>query len=94
MKGPDRQTFEREYFYQQTVERQGKAFDELLSRFPQDNEDIIRALRAAHADATVHDPSLVLSPDKLREIKEKQPRLFDQIKPVYQEFLEEKIGLK
>lgn len=87
------EAYEEEYYYQALVRQQGEDFRDLLSRFPEDDEEVRQALKSANAVAAARDPSRVLSPDKLSDIKDREPDVFARISPVYSKFLEEKAGL-
>jgi hypothetical protein len=87
------EAYAKEYYYQARVKQQGDDFRDLLNRYPEDDEEVRRVLKSANALAASRDPSRVLSPDKLDEIKDKKPEVFARISPVYTEFLMEKAGL-
>jgi len=90
---PKPEDFRREYYYQLKVAEQAQAFGELLSRFSPGDDEVTQALRQANAQAVVRDPSFILGPDALRELKEKSPDVYSRIVPVYGDFLKEKAGL-
>ena len=90
---PQPKDYQREYFYQLKLAEQGKSFDELLSRFPAEDEEVTQALRIANAQAAARDPSFVLNRDALRDLKDKRPDIYSRIAPVYSGFLKEKAGL-
>jgi hypothetical protein len=75
---------------------QSKSFEELLSRFSADSLEpkVLETLHIANSRAVARDPSFVLDPEVMRELKMQSPEIFAQISPVYQQFLAEKAGIK
>lgn len=88
-----RKGYEKEHYYQATLLRQAKAYDELLARFPESDEEARTFLQDAHNKASATDPSFILHPDRLKELKNTKPELFDKIDAIYSPFLKEKAGL-
>ena len=93
---PSPEAYRQEYYYQLALQRQQTDFDELMTRFPEGQyvPAVMEALHHTHAIASARDPSHILNPDAMREIRQTAPDIFAQISPVYQDFLAEKAGLK
>lgn len=93
---PSPETYRQEYYYMLALQRQQRDFGELLQRFPADqfSPEVLTALSHAHSVASARDPSHILDPDTMRDMRQTTPETFTRISPVYQEFLAEKAGLK
>lgn len=87
------EAYKAEYYYQARLQQQAEQFEELLSRFSAEDEEVKAFLEEAYNKARAVDPSLILNPNKLKAVKKEKPALFEKISPVYEEFLKEKAGL-
>lgn len=93
---PSLEDYRQEYYYMLALQRQQADFNELMACFPDDQfgPEVGEALHHAHAIASARDPSHILNPDIMRDMRQTRPELFATISPVYQDFLAERAGIK
>ena len=83
------EVYAKEFYYQKALRQQLMHINELVEKFPEDNTDVKETLQSL----TSSNPIRILDPDKLKRLKKEKLEIYEQIAPVYMEFLKEKAGL-
>jgi len=91
---PSTEIYKGEYYYQRSCAQQALDFDEFLLQIPEDADDLRAALRKANANAAARDPRFILDPESLKELKEANPDIYQQLLPPYQKFISKKAGIE
>ena len=86
---PSQETYKREALYMEARQRQSEDFDRLLSSVPEEKEDVIETIRGMANT----EPDKLLSPEKLRKLKEDNETLFREVSAYYMNFLKEALGI-